>query len=210
VTQGDPRGPRSRGPRFRFWAVVGIVSMLGLLPLQAQAWILTVTPGSKALYLQVGVGVNNGSLGTVNLVSVSVPAAQVGNGVAQAMTSDSTAAISFYDNYVVCNPPRQVYVGAWYRTPGTAAAATLTVTTPASLTSGADALPFSSISWTSTANGNTTADIPAGTFSGGTQAVRNITTNTWVENCLTFSYVNDQVRAAGTYTGRATYTLAAP
>jgi hypothetical protein len=189
-----------------FAAALLLVSMQS-----AEAWVLTVTPGTRALYLQVGAGTNNGNNATINRVSVTVPAAQVGNGTAQPMTSDSTVAISFYDNFAVCNPPQQVYVGAWYRTPGsTGSSAVLSVTTPTTLTSGADSIAFTSISWTSTANGNATADIPAGTFSGGTNVLRNIAVNTWVENCLTFAYANTQAAAPGTYTGRATYTLTAP
>jgi hypothetical protein len=34
--------------------------------------------------------------------------------------------------------------------------------------------------------------------------------NTWNESCHTFSYANSSSVAAGTYTGRATYTLSAP
>jgi hypothetical protein len=182
-----------------------------VLAAPAQAWVLTVTPGARALYLQVGTGTNNAGNATINTVSVSVPSAQVGNGTAQAMTSNSAVSISFYDNYVVCNPPQQVYVGGWYRIPGASGTgAVLTVSTPTSLTSGSDTIPFTSISWTSTANGNATADIPAGTFTGGTQTLRTIAVNTWVENCLTFSYANATVPAPGIYTGRATYTLTAP
>ncbi len=163
------------------------------------------------MYLQVGNGTKNAVNATVNLVSVSVPAAQLGDGIGQVMTSDSTAASSFYDNYVVCNPPQQVYVGGYLQAPNSsAAAAVLQVTTPSTLASGADSLAFTAISWTSTANGNSTADIPAGTFTGGTQLLRNIAPNTWVENCLSFTYANAAVVAAGTYQGRATYTLSAP
>jgi hypothetical protein len=177
----------------------------------ARAWVLTINPGPKAIYLQVGIGTNNASNAAVNTVSVTVPAAQVGNGIAQAMTSDSTQSISFFDNYVVCTPPQQVYIGAYFRQPSTTASvATLQVATPGNLTSGADALPFTEISWTSTALGNTAADIPSGTFTGGTQFLRSIASNRWVENCMIFSYANRNVRPAGTFSGRATYTLTAP
>ena len=174
--------------------------------------MLTVTPGSKSIYLQVGTGSKDAANATINVVSVSVPVGQVGLGTAQTMTSDSAAAISFYDNYVVCNPPQQVYVGGYLRAPNnSASAAVLQVSTPATLTNATgDALPFSAISWTSTANGNTAADIPAGTFNGSTLVLRNIAPNTWVENCLIFSYANSAVVPPGVYQGRATYTLTAP
>ena len=179
----------------------------------AGAWILTLTPGPKQLFLQVGVGTAAANNTTVNTVSVNVPAASVGNGTAQTMTSDSTQSISFFDNYAVCNPPGQVYVGGSYRQPTAtagAATATLQVTTPANLTSGADTIPFSQISWTSTANGNTTAHIPAGTFNGGTLLLANFGRNTFVENCFTYSYANSAVVPAGTFTGRAVFTLVVP
>ena len=102
----------------------------------------------------------------------------------------------------MCNPPNQVYVGGWVRTPTGAGSGVLSVTSPASLVSGTSTIPISQISWTSTANGNTSPDIPAGTFNGGTQALRTIAANTWVENCHTFSYANTAVVASGTYTAQ--------
>jgi hypothetical protein len=177
----------------------------------AHAYVLTITPGARAVYLQVGNGTVNANNATVNVVSVSVPVGAVGNGVAQAMTSDSTQALSFFDNFAVCNPPAQVYVGGFYRQPSTTTTvAVLQVTSPANLLSGADLIPFSQISWTSTANGSAIADIPAGTFNGGTQILNNISSNRWVENCHTFSYKNTNIVAAGIYAGRVTYTLTAP
>ena len=185
----------------------------------AGAWVLTITAGPKAVFLQVGIGSYSGTYqsgGTplnnaqINVVSVNVPASAVGTGTAQSMTSNSTQAASFYDNFVVCNPPAQVYIGGWVRTPAGTGTGVLSVTSPATLTSGTTTIPFSQISWTSTANGNTTPDIPAGTFNGGTLMLRNIAAGNWVENCHTFSYANTAVVAAGTYTGRVTYTLALP
>ena len=161
----------------------------------------------------VGVGSAGAANATINTVSVSVPAMSVGNGAAQAMTSNSTQSASPYDNYIVCNPPAQVYVGGSYRQPNGnsgGASATLTVTTPASLSSGSDVIPFSQISWTSTANGNTTADFPAGTFNGATLTLANFGRNTFVENCFTYAYANSLIPPSGTFTGRATFTLTTP
>jgi hypothetical protein len=185
----------------------------------AHAWVLTIAAGPKAAFLQVGIGSYSGTYqsgGTplnnaqINVVSVNVPANAVGTGAAQSMSSDSTQSVSFYDNFVVCNPPNQVYIGGWVRTPAGTGSGVLSVTSPASLTSGASTIPFSQISWTSTANGNTAPDIPAGTFNGGTLALRTIAAGTWVENCHTFSYANTSVVAAGTYSGQVTYTLVLP
>lgn len=206
-----------RPPRVARMAVALAFTALSIA--SAHAWVLTITAGPKAVFLEVGIGSYSGTYqsgGTplnnaqVNVVSVTVPASAVGSGTAQAMTSDSTQSASFYDNFVVCNPPAQVYIGGWVRTPAGTGTGVLSVTSPATLTSGTTTIPFSQISWTSTANGNTTPDIPAGTFNGGTLTLRNIAAGTWVENCHTFSYANTSVVAAGTYTGRVTYTLALP
>jgi len=196
---------------FRLYLVRVSVIFWTLVTGPSYAWVLTVTPGTHAIFLQVGNGANNANFGTVNLVSVVVPAAAVGNGVAQAMTTNSTQANSFYDGFVTCNPPAQMYVGGYFRQPSTTAStATVQITSPISLTSGTDIIPFNRISWASTANGNTTADIPAGTFVGGTQFLVNIGSNTWLENCHIFSYANSAVVPAGTFTGRVVYTMTAP
>lgn len=190
-----------------------LACLTALAAAPASAWVLTLTPGTKQLFLMVGVGTAAANNATINTVSVSVPAASIGNGAAQAMTSDSMQSASPFDNYAVCNPPAQVYVGGSYRQPNAttgAASATLQVTTPASLASGADSLPFSQISWTSTANGNAAADIPAGSFNGGTVVLANFARNTFVENCFTYSYANAALVPAGTFTGRAVFTLAVP
>lgn len=188
----------------------------------ASAYTVNINTGTRAIYLQVGNGSFTGTYNsggtpgvnaTINKVSVSVPAAQVGNGTAQQMTSDSTQAVSFYDNYSFCNPPTQVYIGGFFRLPGTTGTATLSVTTSAAnlVDAAGDTIPFSQITWTSSGNGDTGAEvIPGGSFTGGTQTLATINVNTWNESCHTFSYKNTSSVAAGTYTGRATYTLSAP
>jgi hypothetical protein len=188
----------------------------------ACAYTVNITAGTRAIYLQVGNGsytgtyTGNGTPGkntTINKVSVTVPAAQVGNGTAQQMTSDSTQAVSYYDNYSFCNPPIQVYIGGFFRLPGATGTATLSVSTSAAnlVDAAGDTIPFSQISWASTGNGDTgTEAIPGGAFTGGTQTLTTFKVNTWNESCHTFSYANAASVAAGTYTGRATYTLSAP
>lgn len=197
-----------------------------VLAATAQAFTVNVNNGSQELYLQVGVGAftgtyrNGGTPGrnaTINTVSVAVPSNAVGNGTAQTMTSDSTAAISYWDNYSFCNPPGEVYVGGVYRNTrnGGAAQATLTASVPASLSNGTGgSIPFSQISWTSSGNSDnatTVQPFPAGTFAAGTQqTIGTIDRNQWAESCHKFSYRNSSVVPAGTYTGRVTYTLSAP
>lgn len=203
-------GPASASPLL---SRVIASALAGFWAAPASAWVLNLTTGPKQLFLMVGVGTGFANNTTINLVSVTVPAAGVGNGTALAMTSDSTQSASPSDGYVVCNPPAQVYVGGSYRQPDAtsgAASATLQVTTPANLTSGSDNLPFTQISWTSTANGNATAHIPAGTFNGGTLTLANIGRNNYLENCFSYSYANSAVVPTGTYNGRAVFTLSVP
>ncbi len=190
---------------------------------EANAWTTTISAGTRSMYLRVGTGSTNGrnfsNSGTmvnntlVDTVSVTVPAAQVGNGTAYAMTSDSSQGISHYEGYAFCNAPAQVYIGGYFRRPTAGATATLTATSPSNLVNeSGQAIPFSQISWTSSGNGDGTAaqPIPAGSFAGGAQTLASFPVNTWRESCHTFSYANDELVAAGTYEGRVTYTLSAP
>jgi hypothetical protein len=205
----------------------------------ASAYTATLTPASpKAVYLQVGNGtfagktncmgsgsdcyssggtpVNNA---TVNSVSVTLAVAAVGNGTAQAMTTNSTAADSFWDGYAFCTVPAELYIGGFYRTTGAAtAAAQVTATVPAALTDGTGGtIPFSQIKWTSGGGGDTAANgflpevFPGGTFvNGGVQTVGSMASNTWNESCWSFSYLNTAVPGAGTYTGSVLYTMTSP
>ncbi len=207
---------RSR-PSTRPLAVLGLL-MLVLWPQgDAGAWSLTLSSASRRVFLHVGNGSAEGSNSIVNTVSVTVPGDQVGNGVAQAMTTDSTQANSLYgDNFTTCPDPRtQIMVGASYRRSNNRdgpASATLRVTSPASLVNAnGDTIPFSQISWTVSAAGSSVPNvIPAGTFSGATQTLTTIAANRYIENCHTFRYANSAVRAAGTYNGQVTYTLSSP
>lgn len=190
----------------------------------ARAFTVAITPAApKTIFLQIGLGSFTGlySTGgtpqnnaTINKESVAVAAAAVGNGTAQAMTTDSTQIHSFYDNYVFCSVPAQLYIGGFYRTTGGGTGtANVTATVPVSLTDGAgDAIPFSQISWTSSGNGDGTnpQPFPAGSFTGTTVTVGSIGQNQWAESCWTFSYRNTVLAPAGTYTGRVLYTLTVP
>ncbi len=207
----------------------GIAAGAALLAwaLTAQAYTINLSPRSpRTIYLQVGVGTFTGGSynqggspavnGAINVVSVTVPAAQVGNGTAQAMTTNSTASISLLDNYAFCDLPGELYVGGFYRSTSSSAGsatATLVASVPANLTNGSgQTIPFSEIRWNSSGNGDTGAQpFPAGTFpAGGTLTIGTIRRNQWAESCHSFSFLNAAVRAAGTYSGRVTYTLSAP
>jgi hypothetical protein len=210
-----PRASHRRSQRL----AAAILPVLGLVAPAAGAWIITGlgTHNPARVFMMVG----NGAAGlwqnnaTINTVSVTVPAAQVGTGTAQAMTSNSTQATSPYDGFTVCSPPAQVYVGAAYqrRVNTQPANARLQVTAPANLVNASgDTIPISEISWTVSALGgdpNPTA-IPAGTFAAGTQFLTNVAQGTLRENCHTFSFANTTLRPEGTYTAQVTYTLSAP
>ncbi len=204
--------------RFGLAATGAVLACLGMAE-AAQAYVISIQPGTRALYLQIGAGgytgtyLNGGTPGnnaTINVVSVSVAAASVGSGVAQQMTSNSNVALSPIDGFAFCNPPSQVYIGAWSRPGSTGGVATLTVSSPASLSSGSDTIPFSQISWVMSGEGDAVYEFPDGSFTGGTQTLATLPANTWKEQCMSFSYANAVVPAAGTYSGRATYTLSLP
>jgi len=204
-------------------ALIGAV-LIGVVSTAASAYTATLTPTSPLMvYLQVGVGsfTNNyltggqpGNNTAINTVSATVASAAVGNGTAQPMTTDSTATQSYWDGYTYCSVPGQLYIGGFYRTTGAAtAAAQVTATVPAALTDAAgDTIPFSRIRWTSSGNGDSGSEpFPAGAFvNGGVQNVGSMSSNTWNESCWTFSYLNDTVPPAGTFTGVVRYTLSAP
>jgi hypothetical protein len=202
-------------------SLLGLACLAVAASLPAQAFTVTIGTGPKAAYLRVGdgsiVGGNYNAGGTpaanptVNLVSVNVPAAAVGNTTDQAMTGTGRLT-SDWDGFVFCNAG-QVYIGGFFRLPTTAnQSATVRVTAPANLTAaGGLTIPITQISWTSSGNGDTGAQpFPAGTFTGGTQTLATLLRNTWAESCHTFFYGNDAIVAAGTYDARVTYTLATP
>lgn len=190
----------------------------------AHAWSLGVTSGSRRLFLHVGDGRVSGESGTlngtpgrsgiINTVSIVVPMAQLGSGTALLMSTDSSQSVSLYgDPYTTCSmPSSQIMVGAGYRRNSGSANATLSVASPLNLTNTTgDTIPINQISWTVSASGSDAPNvIPSGTFNGGTQTLATVPGNRYLENCHTFSFANNAMRAAGTYTGQVTYTLSSP
>jgi hypothetical protein len=199
-----------------------LAAVLAMVAATADAFTANINRGSRAIYLQVGQGSFTGTYAaggtprnnsTVNVVTVTVPAAQVGTGTAQPMTTNSGVSNSFYDNFAFCNPPDEIYIGGFYRLNSNNGTATLTVATSSAnlVNASGDTIPFTQVSWTSSGNGETGAEpIPGGTFTGGTQTLASFPVNTWRESCHSFTYANAGTVASGTYTGRATYTLSAP
>jgi hypothetical protein len=180
-----------------------------------QAWTLTIAPASRRVFLHVGNGSVDANNRTINRVEVSLTGAQLLSGLPQPMTTNSTQSQSLQRNgFITCpNPSSQILIGASYRRRNNGpASATLSVTSPSSLTNaGGDTIPFSDISWSVAAPGSPTPNvIPSGSFTGGQQTLANVAANTYIENCHSFTYANSAVQAAGTYDGRVTYTLTSP
>lgn len=219
-------------PRRHAICIASCLALSVIAPV-AQAFVVTITGtgflGRGQVYLRVGNGVytgtyqSNGATGAgngggINVVSVTVPAAVLGNGANLPMTSNATQSISFYDGFAFCNTPSQVYIGGFNRSGSLGGGnGTLTVTAPTNLVNANNnTIPFSQISWTSSGNQSGGGSepgpqpFPAGTFSGGAQTLATFPVNTWRESCHTFSYGNDNFVASGTYTGRVTYTLSVP
>jgi hypothetical protein len=193
-------------------------SLLGV-PATSHAYLVAITSGTKSIFLQVGTGTMTGGTfqsggtpgnnATVDTVSVTVPAASVGAGPI-GMAPNVIVTNSPWDNYAFCPYAAPVYVGGFYRAPS-GGSATLAVTSPASLVSGANTISFNTISWVSAGAGDATPTIPSGTFAAGTtQTLLTIARNFWFESCLTFTYANSAVVPAGTYTQQVVYSLTAP
>jgi hypothetical protein len=209
---------RKRTRRFPFSIWLAAAALLAA-PSASHAYLVTITAGTKAIFLQVGTGTMTGgnfnaggtpgNNATVNKVSVTVPAASLGTGPLS-MTPNIVVVNSPWDGYAFCNMTSPVYIGGFYRGP-TGGSATLTVRSAANLVSGTDNISFNTISWVSSGAGDATPTIPSGTFvAGATQTLRTIPNNNWFESCFQFTYANAAIVPSGTFTGQAVYTLTAP
>ncbi len=147
----------------------------------SQATTITVTPGSRAILVQIGT-----AGGTIDKVTFNLTAANVGSGTPVVGTPSILINVAARD--VVA---RTIQVVADSSAP---------------LVNGASTLSFTNISWTAS-----DSDIPAGTFSGAAgQMIVTFPVNFQLFNNHTFRYANTQVLQPGTYTGRITYTITMP
>ncbi|HXZ49025.1 MAG TPA: hypothetical protein VEG27_08390 [Usitatibacter sp.] len=172
----------------------------------AHAATVVIGNGGGRLILQIG-----STNATINTVNFSVPGTSVGNGTAVTSTNVTPASPT-------C-PANTVLIDAQARsTAGNPRTATLSVNSSTPLTSGGFQIPFTQVSWTSSTPGggpngclNAPVTIPSGTFTGAAgQALITFTTSRRACICAQFSYLNQNVVSAGTYTGQVTYTLAMP
>lgn len=198
--------------RAHAWLSTALWLLTALWPSWGRAWDVTVTSGERRVFLQVGVGTQYANNSTRNEVSLTVPLAALGNRVPQRMNSNSTQSNSSLTDAPACSTiQQQVYVAAAYREPTSSTGlAQLRVVTPSQLSApNGQVMPISEIGWASS-HALGSIDIPAGYFTGGTQVLATLQPNHWMENCLTFSYRNSALRASGTYTATALFTLVLP
>mgnify|MGYP003694217739 CR=1 FL=1 len=123
---------------------------------------------------------------------MTVAANAVGNGTAQAMTTDSPRDQQLLRQLRLLQRAAAAAHRRLLPHHGRQGSGSVSVTaTGAGITrqrQPATHLPFSQISWTSSGNGRRAA-LPAGTFTGGAvQTIGTIAQNQWAESCWTFSY----------------------
>ena len=183
-----------------------VIAAAVLGPLASNAATVAIGNGGGRLILQIG-----STNATINTVNFSVAGGSVGNGVAVTSTNVTPASPTCPVNTVLIDAQARSQAA----NPRTA---TLSVNSSTPLTTGTFTIPFSQFAWTSSTPGgggngclNAPVTIPSGTFTGGTaQSLIVINTSSRACVCAQFSYLNQNVVSAGTYTGRVTYTLAMP
>jgi hypothetical protein len=180
----------------------------------AEAATIAIGTGARRLIFRVGAGTGaaNSPNATINVVTFTVPAANVGDGTPIAGTVAPASP--------TC-PANTVIIDAQARaTAGAPSNATITANSSTALTTGVFTIPFTQISWTSSTPGGIAClaapvTIPSGTFTGGAaqslyQAPGSFGTSQQACVCQLFNYLNQNIVSAGTYTGRVTYTLSMP
>jgi len=183
-----------------------LVLALVVAPLGSHAATVNIGNGPGRLILQIG-----STAATINQVNFSVAGGSVGNGVAVVSTNVVPASPTCPANTVLIDAQAR----SQNNNPRTA---TLTVDSSTPLTTGTFTIPFSQFAWTSSAPGGggngclaAPVTIPSGTFTGAAgQSLVSIDTSSRACICAQFSYLNQNIVSAGTYTGRVTYTLAMP
>ena len=177
----------------RFIAIL----LVCLLPPSASALEVQINISTPFVYIQVGhglfrrFGLSGPPVGLVDEVEFTLPAGVVpGTGTPVTGAPEIPIALLGYSG-------------------GGQARFTVTMNSSVALNDGGgNTIPFNEISW-STRDG----DIPDGRFDGSAAQTLLTFDRSWprgrgVVDFLTFSYDNDTVYAAGTYTGRVVYTIA--
>lgn len=167
----------------------------------AEASIVVVANAPTQVRLRIGSTGN-----TVNLVTFTVPAGNVGD------STVVTSTVSGGATGGTC-PANHVFFDAEGRA-NPANSRTITLSADGSLfplTNGSNTIPWTDISWVTNATSFAPVTIPSGTFTGGPGQVM----ASWLNSrrnrgCLQFQYSNASVYQAGTYNGRVRFTVAMP
>ena len=172
-------------------------------PITASARVDFTIVVPKIIYLRVGAGTNLANNVAVNLITFTVPAANLGDGTAVAGTGgDLTGGV------------------VTARVIGNNGTVTLSSTTTGNLTTGvaAELIPYSQITTTPAVLSSTTA-LPAPALASGATTSIALTPVNRVTNqdaSWTYSYLKSAIVASGTYGGvnvnggRVTYTASMP
>jgi hypothetical protein len=168
----------------------------------ADAVTVTVTPGLPQLQLRIGA-----AGGTISTVTFSVPAASAGTGTPVVGTTNAAAGSAQGASFPAC-AANNVLVWARARAvfPNTRTA-TLQVNSSGSVTSGANAIPFTEFDWITSSG----PEIPSGGFTGSAaQTLMSFMNSREVGMCLQFRFLNTTIYPAGTYNGQLTFNLNMP
>ncbi len=167
----------------------------------ADATAITIVVGNTPTRVRLRVGSPGGQ---IDLVTFTIPAANVGNGVPIAGTVPGQGGLAGF-----C-PANTVYVEVEGRaSPANSRTVTLAVDSTLPLSNGIETIPFTQIDWIAT--GFPPVSVPSGTFSGGAGQVLVSFQNSRVAlQCLQFRYLNQNVVGAGTYNGRVVYGVTMP
>ena len=177
------------------------VLTLGLFALPASAVTVVIGNGAAQAALRIGA-----TGGTISTVTFTVPAANAGDGTPIVGTTNAAAG-SAQNTFAAC-AANNVRVWASARgAPANSRTATLQVNSSGSVTSGANAIPFTAFDWITSAG----PEIPSGAFSGSaTQTLMSFMNSREVGMCLQFRFLNTTVYPAGTYNGQLTFNLTMP
>lgn len=168
----------------------------------AEAVTVAIANGAAQIQLRVGA-----TGGTISLVTFTVPAASAGNGTPVVGTTNAAAGSAQGASFPAC-AANNVRVWARARAPvSDTRTATLQVNSSGSVTSGANAIPFTDFDWITSSG----PEIPSGAFSGSaTQALMSFMNSREVGMCLQFRFLNSTIYPAGTYNGQLNFTLNMP
>ncbi|APV48429.1 hypothetical protein BWI17_01240 [Betaproteobacteria bacterium GR16-43] len=180
---------------------IAVAAWLASAAFTASAVTIAVADGAPQISLRIGA-----TGGTISLVTFAVAAATAGNGTPVVGTTNAAAG-SAQGTFAACAANN---VRVWARARSTVAnsrTATLQVNSSGTMTSGANAIPFTDIDWITSAG----PEIPSGSFSGSaTQTLMSFMNSREVGMCLQFRFLNNTVYPAGTYNGQMTFNLNMP